>query len=50
VEIGVNQPQRSIRYHAWTLLNGYNWQPLNTFESTEELMNSIREALLNHVR
>jgi AcrR family transcriptional regulator len=48
VEIGVNQPQRSIRYHAWTLLNGYGWQPLLSFDESEDLMNSVRENLLHH--
>ena len=47
-EIGVNDPQRSIRYHGWTLMNGYNWTPLTTFEETDQLMDSLRESLLNH--
>jgi AcrR family transcriptional regulator len=48
VEIGVGQPQRSIRYHAWTLMNGYRWKPLISFDESEELMNSVRERLLSH--
>ncbi|MBX3421941.1 MAG: TetR/AcrR family transcriptional regulator [Pirellulaceae bacterium] len=48
VDIGVNQPQRSIRYHGWTLMNGYNWQPLVSYEQTDQLMNSLRERLLKH--
>ena len=48
VDIGVNQPQRSIRYHAWTLMNGYGWKPWVSFEQSEELMNSVAESLIVH--
>ena len=47
-EIGIQQPVRTIRYHGWTLLNGYNWLPLMSFEETEKLLESFRERLCDH--
>lgn len=46
-DIGVSDAMRSIRYHAWVLTNGYNWQPHCTFEETQTLMNSFAERILN---
>ncbi len=47
-DIGVNNPVRSIRYHGWTLMNGYNWQPLISFEEAEAAMDSLAERILAH--
>lgn len=44
-DIGVNHPVRSIRYHGWTLMNGYQWLPLMSFEETEALMHSLAERI-----
>lgn len=49
-EIGVNDPGRSVRYHAWTLMNGYNWKPAMSFEQTESLMNELAERIMPNVR
>ena len=49
-DIGVNDPGRSIRYHAWTLMNGYNWLPKISFEETEKLMNDLAERIMSNVR
>ncbi len=46
-DIGVSDPVRSIRFHGWTLMNGYNWQPLPSFEDTERLMQSLADRILN---
>lgn len=48
VEIGVNDPQRSIRRHGWTLMNGYSWKPFVSFEETEQMMDALRESLLSN--
>lgn len=48
LEIGVNDPQRSIRRHGWTLMNGYQWKPFISFEETEQMMDSLTERLLSH--
>ncbi len=50
VEIGVNQPQRTIRFHGWTLMNGYRWKPFISFEKTNEMMDSLEERLICHER
>lgn len=42
-EVGVIEPTRSIRFHAWTLMNGYNWQPLVTFQEMQEMMDSLTD-------
>ena len=47
-EVGIREPVRTIRYHGWTLLNGYNWLPLMSFEETETLLESFRERLSAH--
>ena len=49
-DVGVSDPKRSIRYHAWTLMNGYNWKPLASFEETESRMNEFSERITQHVR
>lgn len=47
-DIGVTNPVRSIRYHGWTLMNGYNWQPLLPFEEAEEMMNTFAKWIGAH--
>ncbi len=44
-DLGVTDPVRSIRYHGWTLMNGYNWQPLLNFEDAETLMNAFAKRI-----
>lgn len=44
-DIGINAPVQTIRYHGWTLLNGYNWLPLMSFAETEALLESFQEKL-----
>ena len=46
LDIGVADPFLSIRYHAYTLMNGYQWQPLIGFEESEK----FRESILDTVR
>lgn len=48
-DIGVNNPLRTIRYHGWTLMNGYGWQSLITFEEADRIMNGLAERILSHV-
>ncbi len=48
-EIGVNNPVRSIRYHGWTLMNGYGWKPLVSFEATEQIMLQVENRIRLHV-
>ncbi|MEZ6080772.1 MAG: TetR/AcrR family transcriptional regulator [Pirellulaceae bacterium] len=44
-DIGVNQPVRSMRYHGWTLMNGYGWQPLLSFEESDRCMHDLAERI-----
>lgn len=46
-DIGVRNPVRSMRYHGWTLMNGYNWSPLVSFEETELLMSTLAPRILS---
>ena len=39
LDIGVADPFLSIRYHAYTLMNGYQWQPLIGFDESESSVN-----------
>jgi AcrR family transcriptional regulator len=48
-DVGVREPVRSMRFHAWTLMNGYNWAPLIRFEETEALMEELSEGIVQHV-
>ncbi len=48
-DIGVSDPVRSIRYHAWTLMNGYGWLPCYSFEETERIMDVFAERISGHV-
>lgn len=49
-DVGVADPKRSIRYHGWTLMNGYNWRPVISFDETEARMNELAERIVEHVR
>lgn len=44
-DIGINHPLRSIRYHGWTLINGYGWQPLLTFEESDRCMTDLAHRI-----
>ncbi|MEM8733633.1 MAG: hypothetical protein AAGG44_05410, partial [Planctomycetota bacterium] len=48
-DIGVSDPVRSMRYHAWTLMNGYSWKPLISFAETEAVMNDLAHGELSNV-
>ena len=48
-EIGVAEPMHTIRYHAWTLMNGYQWKPFYTFEETQDHLEIVRQRLLIEV-
>ncbi len=48
-DVGVTDPVRSIRYHAWTLINGYDWKPLISYEESERAMNEFAERIMSHV-
>ena len=47
-EIGIRNAQRSIRYHGWTLMNGYSWMPTVSFEETERLMDDFGTRILKN--
>ncbi len=49
-DIGINDPVRSMRYHCWTLMNGYHWKPLMSFEETEQTMQAVAERILANVQ
>ncbi len=48
-DIGVNDPLRSIRYHGWTLMNGYGWHPQITFADSDRYMNGLVERIMTDV-
>lgn len=48
-DVGVNDPLRSIRLHAWTLLNGYDWRPILTFEETEADMAVFGDKIMSEL-
>lgn len=48
-DIGVADPFRSMRYHGWTLMNGYGWKPLESFEETEKIMQRVAEKIMGQV-
>lgn len=45
-EIGIRDAQRTIRYHGWTLMNGYNWKPLVSFEDTDRHMSDFSSRIM----
>ena len=48
-EIGVEEPTRTIRFHAWTLMNAYNWKPFYSFEETQQQLEEVRHRLFSEV-
>lgn len=48
-EIGVEAPTRTIRYHAWTLMNAYNWKPFYSFEETQQQLEVVEKRLFSEV-
>ena len=49
-EIGVSDPMRTIRYHAWSLMNAYHWKPFSSFEETQQQLADFRQRLLSEVK
>ncbi len=47
-DIGVANPVRAIRFHAWTLMNGYHWKESMSFDNTDELMDQMAERIMLH--
>jgi AcrR family transcriptional regulator len=47
-DIGVSDPFRTVRYHAYSLMNGYGWQPITSFEETEQFRDSILDKVRCH--
>ncbi len=43
--LGVANPISTIRHHCLTLLNGYNWQPVMTFEEHGQVMEAASQRL-----
>lgn len=48
VDVGVAQPLLSIRYHCWTLMNGYGWLPMMSFEDVESFRSMVVEKMRRH--
>jgi AcrR family transcriptional regulator len=48
-DVGVSDPLRSIRYHCWTLMNGYGWRPMIEFEEADRIMHGFTERIMSHV-
>ena len=48
-DVGVRDPIRSLRYHGWTLMNGYDWLPKISFEQTQEVMDQVANQILSAV-
>lgn len=44
-DIGIADPVRTIRFHAWTLMNGYRWLPYVGFTETEAVMLDINQKV-----
>lgn len=47
-EIGIRDAQRTIRYHGWTLMNGYNWKPLVSFQDTDRHMREFSSRIMKN--
>ncbi|MEC8555907.1 MAG: TetR/AcrR family transcriptional regulator [Planctomycetota bacterium] len=45
-DVGVQDPVRSIRFHGWTMMNGYGWNPSVSFEETEAVMEELAPKIL----
>lgn len=48
-EIGVASPVRTIHYHAWNLMNAYQWKPFYTFDETQLQFDEVRQRLQSEV-
>lgn len=48
-DLGVVDPVQTTRYHGWTLMNGYNWKPLKSFEETQVRMQELSAELCAHL-
>ncbi len=48
-DIGVVNPVRAIRFHGWTLMNGYNWKQPMPFEQADRMMDEMAERVMQHV-
>ncbi len=47
-DIGIEEPFKSIRYHCWTLMNGYGWMPELSFDETVGIMEeSLKRIRVN---
>ena len=44
-ELGIHDAWRAVRTHACSLLNGFNWQPLMTYEQSEDVFSQLDEQL-----
>ncbi len=42
---GINNPMNTIRQHCFTLLNGFNWQPLMDYAFHNQVMQEELERL-----
>jgi len=45
-DVGILQPERTTLRHGWTLMNGYNWLPMYSFEESVQMIEMVRERLL----
>jgi AcrR family transcriptional regulator len=44
-ELGVNDAWRAVRTHCCSMLNGFNWKPLMTFDESERVSAELDERL-----
>ena len=47
-ELGINDAWRAVRMHGCSILNGFNWKPLMTFEESEEVFAGLVARLKVH--
>ncbi|MDX1925140.1 MAG: helix-turn-helix domain-containing protein [Pirellulaceae bacterium] len=47
-ELGINDAWRAVRMHGCSILNGFNWKPLMTFEESEEVFAGLVTRLKVH--
>jgi hypothetical protein len=40
---------RTIRYHAWSLMNAYQWKPFYSFDETQQQFDEVRLRLQSEV-
>ncbi|HBE67263.1 MAG TPA: hypothetical protein DDW52_03850 [Planctomycetaceae bacterium] len=48
-EVGIADAKRSIRFHGWTLMNGYNWNDLISFEDAHLEMDGFADRIIDFV-